>query len=296
MPSQLHETLLLLFRNHPGLAPVLLDEALHVELPTYTEARIEAADLTDVQPAEYRADLVVLLYDERPVLGVIVEVQLGIDDRKRFAWPAYVTGLRARMRCPVCMLVVTADDAVARWAAKSIDLGGTNRFRPLVIGPSAVPEITDEVRAKSDPELAVLSAMAHGKDDDANKAAQIAAAAIAATVGLDPDKRPLYRDMVLRSLSEAVTRSLKAMKTFKFEYQSDFAREYFSKGEAQGKAEGEAAGEARGRAALLLKLLQLKFGALPDAVTARVQSASIAELDAWAERVLSATSLDEALR
>lgn len=74
------------------------------------------------------------------------------------------------------------------------------------------------------------------------------------------------------------------MKPFKYEYQSDFARELISKG------------EARGRAALLLKLLQLKFGPLPDAVGARVQAASIAELDAWGERVLSATSLDEALR
>jgi len=84
VPSQLHETLLLLFRNHQGLAPVLLNEALRLELPTYTEARIEAADLTDVQPAEYRADLVVLLYDERRALGVIVEVSGAGRSRTRF--------------------------------------------------------------------------------------------------------------------------------------------------------------------------------------------------------------------
>lgn len=58
MPSQLHEALLLLFRNRPALAPELLRDALHVELPQYTEARIDSADLTDIQPAEYRADLV----------------------------------------------------------------------------------------------------------------------------------------------------------------------------------------------------------------------------------------------
>jgi hypothetical protein len=136
MPSQLHEALLLLFRNRPTLAPGLLREALHVELPTYTEARIEAADLTDVQPAEYRADLVVLLYDQRPVLGVIIEVQLGIDERKRFAWPVDATGLRARMRCPVCVLVVTADDSVARWASKAIE---ERRCRPRPRPDAAVP-------------------------------------------------------------------------------------------------------------------------------------------------------------
>src|SRR5687767_6854547 len=63
MPSQLHEALLLLFRNRPTLAPELMRDALRCELPAFTEARIDSADLTDVKPAEYRADLVVLLLD-----------------------------------------------------------------------------------------------------------------------------------------------------------------------------------------------------------------------------------------
>jgi len=98
------------------------------------EARIESADLTDVQPAEYRADLVVLLFDAKPVLGIVVEAQLSQDEDKRFACPVYAVGLRARMRCPVCLLVVTPQDTVARWASLSIDLGGGNRFSPLVLG------------------------------------------------------------------------------------------------------------------------------------------------------------------
>ncbi len=39
--------------------------------------RLESAELTDVKPAEYRADLVVLLCDGEPVLGIVVEVQLA---------------------------------------------------------------------------------------------------------------------------------------------------------------------------------------------------------------------------
>ena len=87
MPSLSHEALLLLFRNRPELAPELLRDALHVSLPPYAEARIESAELTDVVPTEYRADLVVLLVDGRPVLGIVVEVQLQKDDRKPFTWP-----------------------------------------------------------------------------------------------------------------------------------------------------------------------------------------------------------------
>ena len=40
--------------------------------------------MTDVQPAEYRADLVVLLYDGKPVLGIVVEAQLSPDEHKRY--------------------------------------------------------------------------------------------------------------------------------------------------------------------------------------------------------------------
>jgi len=210
VPSQLHEALLLLFRNRPHLAPELLRDALHLELPAYTEARIESADLTDVQPAEYRADLVVLLYDRKPVLGIVVEAQRAPDDHKRFAWPVYAVGLRARMRCPVCLLVVSPHEAVARWASKPIVLGGGNLFTPMVLGPSGVPEVTDQVRAVADPELAVLSAMAHGKDEDAGKALRIAVAAMAASLGLDAERSTLYFDLVFASLGEAARKSFQA--------------------------------------------------------------------------------------
>jgi hypothetical protein len=99
MPSHLHEALLLLFRNRPALAPKLLRDALHVALPDYTEVRIDSADLTDIQPAEYRADLVILLPHGSPVLGIVLEMQLSNDEDKRYVWPVYVANLRARFRC-----------------------------------------------------------------------------------------------------------------------------------------------------------------------------------------------------
>jgi hypothetical protein len=54
-------------------------------------------------------------------------------------------------------------------------------------------------------------------------------------------------------------------------------------------------GEGRGRAEVVIKQLSLRFGPLPDDAIHRIQSASIAEFDALAERVLSAKSLEEAL-
>ena len=61
------------------------------------------------------------------LLNIVLEVQLSSDEDKRYAWPAYVANLRARIRCPVCLLVIAADEGVARWACKAIELGGGNR-------------------------------------------------------------------------------------------------------------------------------------------------------------------------
>jgi hypothetical protein len=44
---------------------------------------------------------------------------------------------------------------------------------------------------------------------------------------------------------------------------------------------------------MLLKQLTLKFGSLPPWAEKRIETAGLEELDRWAERVLTATSLDE---
>ncbi len=291
MPSQLHEALLYLFRNRPALAPELLRDALQAPLPEYSEVCIESADFANLQAAEYRADLVTLLSHGKPVLGIVVEVQLQPDREKRLSWPLYVAGLRTRFRCDVVLLVVTVDEAVARWASQAIRMGGGNHFVPLVLGPSGVPEVTDQQQAIDDPELAVLSAMAHGKDADAGKVVEIAVAAMTASIGLDDERSKLYLDLVHASLSAAAREALQTMDPTKYEYQSEFARRYV----AEGRAEGRAEGEARGRADMVLKILTARFGPLGVESEARIRAASIEHLEHIVERALTAASLDEAL-
>lgn len=46
------------------------------------------------------------------------------------------------------------------------------------------------------------------------------------------------------------------------------------------------------QAKILLELLTAKFGAVPETLVARMQSASVDELDAWVDRVLVAPTLD----
>jgi hypothetical protein len=125
--------------------------------------------------------------------------------------------------------------------------------------------------------------MAHGQDADIHKSVQIALAAQMASVGLDEDRSSLYLDLILASLSEAARRELQAMDPSKYEYQSDFAKRFVAQGEASG------------RAALVIRQLALRFGAPADDVKTRIEQASIAELDAIGERLLTAQTLQEAV-
>src|SRR5687767_4314301 len=125
MLSMRHECLADLFRNRPSLAAEMLAEVLGIVLPAYSEARVVSVDLTETQPAEYRADVVVLLLERngKPVRVNIVEVQLKKDDDKRYTWPAYLTVSRDQHRCQADLLVIAPDPGVAAWCAEPIELG-----------------------------------------------------------------------------------------------------------------------------------------------------------------------------
>ncbi len=64
-------------------------------------------------------------------------------------------------------------------------------------------------------------------------------------------------------------------------------------GLTEGKQLGLMEGEARGKAALLLRLIERRFGPVPETVRARISAADSADLDAWADAAIDAASLDD---
>ena len=64
-------------------------------------------------------------------------------------------------------------------------------------------------------------------------------------------------------------------------------------GKAEGRVEGLKKGKQEGQSVLLQRLLQAKFGTLPDHFEQRLQNASEDELVTWAERVLFAERLEQ---
>ena len=98
------------------------------------------------------------------------------------------------------------------------------------------------------------------------------------------DERPLV-DEVVRDIPDEGRDA--AMKTIADDMMERFRERLV--------AEGEARGEGRGRAAVVEKLLRLKFGVLPVPAAARVRAMSASDLDAVAERLLFADTLEVAL-
>jgi hypothetical protein len=283
MVSMAHEILVDLFKNRPSLAAELLVEVLGVPLPAYTQARLVSIDLTEIQPAEYRADVVVLLLldGDVPVRVIIVEVQLEKKDRKRFTWPAYVTVSRAVHGCAADLLIVAPDAAVAAWCAEPIEIGVPGFVLcPPVLRRTDIPVVTDPGEAARRPELAVLSAMAHGEGE---QGATIADAVLPAFRGLDDDRARFYYDLVYNSLNEAARKALdELMKGY--EYQSDFAKKYVDEGRTEGEARA------------LLAVLRARGIAVPDTVRERVfAQKELARLERWVERAAVAASLSEVL-
>jgi hypothetical protein len=247
--------------------------------------RLAPVSIADLSPAEYRADVVFEIRDRSTgelLRAVIVEVQLAPDDDKAYAWPFYIAGMRARLRCPVLLVVVTTKRSVARWAERAIDLDGHGGFvfRPHVIGPDRVPFVDDADAARALPELAVLSAIAHRNH---RRAVDVGRAALTALRDLDDETGRLYYDFVIAHLGRAARRALEAeMGIENYQYQSDFAKKFISEGRAEALVES------------ILAVLQARGLAVTDDVRRRLDTdADPDDLREWLRRAVVITTIDD---
>jgi len=216
--------------------------------------------------------------------AAIAEIQLSRDEDKHASWLQYTATMHRQLRGPVTLVVLAGDEEVARWCAEPhpYDRAG-NTFRPLVLGPSRIPWITDFEQARAQPERAVLSAIAHREEPGVEA---IAFSAYLAAASLGDPQATRYVDAILMLLNESACNNLlEYLNMHHYEYQSEFARKYVEEGRKEGVKEG--------RQEVLAKLLGLKFGELPDWAVQRLRAADDADLERWTERVLTAPTLDD---
>lgn len=204
-PSR-REFMLGMFARCPQLVIELLRHLAAVHVP-----KNGAIQPLEHGRGEYGDTVVHALHTHRPALGIIVDALETPDTDRRYAWPLYACGLRARLRCPVTLCVVTPRRSVARWAAIPTRIGAGNTYQPIVLGPASIPAVTDPERARQLPELAVLSALVHGRSLDQERASRIAATALRACEPLELALCQLYTEIVRSSLGEPARRLLHEM-------------------------------------------------------------------------------------
>lgn len=274
-------------RESNTFARTLAEWASGRSVPPDVELRTRDQSYSEIQPPEYRADLVIEFVrggTQRPVSIMILEVQLTRDADKKRTWPAYQAVLRAQYRCPTSIVVLAPDADVARWCAEPIDLDGRGQsvIRPSVIGPDQVPLVTSVVDAVRTPSIATLSVIAHGRT---RHALEVGRAGLAAAYSLDEPDGRLYADVVLHHLETAARQALEREMALKlknkYEYESVTFRRLVAEGEVKGK---------RGA---LHAVLEARGFHVDDATKARIEACRSAGLDALVVRAATIAALDE---
>ncbi len=155
-----------------------------------------------------------------------------------------------------------------------------------MIGPDAVPVITDIEAARASPELAMLSAAIHGKQSVA-----VLEAAVHAANLIDPQKSVVYFEYLAERLPEAMKRELETLMTMITpERHTIVATENFAAGEKKGREEGRI--ETMKENVLLV--IEQRGLALDEDFRSRITSCEDADiLHQWMLRALIATSAPE---
>jgi hypothetical protein len=279
MPSTDHELPLAMIREKPQLVPTILRTVFELDMPGDDDkATVTSESFAGLNPAELRCDATVLLDDpKKPSHGIIVECQRRYDKDKTYSWPAYLALLRERHKCPVTLLVICPDQTVAHACAKPIDLGHPDWvLKPLTFHPGMLPAVTDPVKARECPQLALLSATVHADGPDAEAVLTSVVVAFDALKYERPEVGPLYYDYLTDQLSEAARKLLEEIvKTAGYEWKSDFARTH--------RAEGRAEGEAK----ILLLMLENRGINVPNELRERVTNCTDTDqIERWAKRAL----------
>ncbi len=200
--------------------------------------------------------------------------------RKRQTWPLYVTSVHAEFRCPTVLLVVAPDEAIAKWARRPIILGHPGlRFEPVVIGPQQVPRIDTREEAVADPELAVLSSMAHSDEEGGF---DTVLAAIHAALRIDGDRSRYYTHFILTALSDAMRARLEEeMRLGRFGEPTELEKRIEARGRAEGLADA------------LIDVLESRGLAVSPEPRARILACTDeTTLRAWLGRAASVDAVD----
>jgi hypothetical protein len=279
MPSLIHEAPIELIRQNPALAVELLRAMTDVPLPAETDISLGPTDLTDVVPAKYLADAVVVVSDTAtgaPVLVVIVEPQGRDEPTKEFSWPVYITAVRRAVQCRRAFLLVICPDPGEAEKCRRIIRTGHPGFdlAPEVIDPRNAPGAD----GGNSPYLAIFAACMGAIDLETEQGARQVLTAIHDTGASTADRERLTT-IILAIASSAAQQILEDMMTT-IEWKSDFIEGFHRQGAAEAKAKD------------ILKIIDARHIKVTDQRREQVSSCTdLTQLDEWFDRALNAETV-----
>ena len=167
--------------------------------------------------------------------------------------------------------------------------------RAAVLGPTAIPWLSDPRAAAERPEAAILSTLAHAADAGSEALAPIVLALLRS---LDDARASIYADEILGAASGALMKQLDKAMLENYEFKSQYFRDRFAQAKAAGAAEGRLEGLSQGRAAEkaadVLAVFEARGLAVSDALRARVLAcADVDQLGLWLRRAVTVVAPDD---
>ncbi|MCF3104060.1 hypothetical protein IPZ58_21055 [Streptomyces roseoverticillatus] len=281
-----------IFQDRPEtLAPVF--RLLGVPLPEKASLGVLPAETAKMKMLDRRADCVLVVgpADGSDGFLVAVAMQEWRNEDKPARWTGYLSHLMARYDCPALLLVVCQDKEVEEWAAGPFQLGPEGwtalSLRPLVLGPGNVPLITDPDRATQDLLPAVISVVAHSREEEDAAAALKALGKALATV--DSDSAAFCWELLEIGLGDFLTedirRHLMSPRTY-FPGRGTLIEETYLEGKAEGRV--------RGCAQMVLRVLDNRGILMPPATRERIMDcAQMLTLERWMDCALTVSTIDE---
>jgi hypothetical protein len=285
MPSLQHEAPLEVIRQQPAVVVELLRRALpQLRLPDKVTGVLGTADLTQIAPAQYLADTVVVLTDQqtgKPVLAVVIEPQGRDRKTKKASWPVYVTTAIKANKVPRAILVVLCWDPREADRCRQVIATGHPGFDlyPIVIDPRTFPSPEG-----AGPYLTILAGAAKAIDLGTPAGRDAVLAAIEQTRAGHADTAALTT-IILGVADAAARRELEALMA------SPKFRSTFVDGLLQ---QGEEKGAVTSRIEDLVKVIRARGLELTKAQLKLVTScADLTQLATWFDQALDAKSTDE---
>lgn len=156
-----------------------------------------------------------------------------------------------------------------------------------------LPTIPDETLSATTRLRSLLKALKYGRRSDLPERLDIILAEVEALGRRDLLLILTYLDKGPVAVSREVIRQLLRGRVPDREEQimGWITQPYFEEGLEQGLEKGLEQGRAEGQAKSLVRVLEKRFGALPDPLRTRVLSADVQSLDSWLDRVFDAADL-----